>query len=290
MALGLARRAAAALPGVLSWASRHASAYRHHEALVALRSAPLWAGLPQPRLLELARLLRTQNVAPGVEVVRQGEPGTRFYLVARGAFEVLVDGQAVVRLGPGDYFGERALLFGAPRAASVVAVEPGRVFFLEQADFDLLLAHDLEARARLQAALAFRDDLAAMPLFADLSPTDLDVLLARLVPVSAQPREAIIRQGEPGQRFYIVRSGLVEVEREGERLARLGPGEAFGEIALLLEVPRTASVVALEATELLALGAADFRDLLAGYLGRADALQRLSHLRLRSHRRLDEIV
>ena len=65
---------------------------------------------------------------------------------------------------------------------------------------------------------------------------------------------------------------------------------AIGERALLLDVPRTASVTAVEPTTLLALEAHDFRDVLAGYLGRASELERLSHLRLLSHKRLDEVV
>jgi CRP-like cAMP-binding protein len=88
----------------------------------------------------------------------------------------------------------------------------------------------------------------------------------------------------------VVCSGAVEVERDGQVLARLGPGDAFGEIALLLDVPRTASVVAVELTRLLALFASDFRDVLGSYLGRAGVLEQLSHLRLRTHKRLDEIV
>jgi CRP-like cAMP-binding protein len=145
-------------------------------------------------------------------------------------------------------------------------------------------------RAQLEAALAYRDEVARMPLFRELSPAELDLLLARLVPLEVRPGETIIRQGELGQRFYLIRSGTVEVERDGARLAQLGPGEAFGEIALLLDVPRTATVTASEPTRLLALEARDFRDLLAGYLGRAGDLERLSHLRLRAHKRLDEVV
>jgi CRP-like cAMP-binding protein len=289
-AFGLARRLFATLSSSLAWLSGRAAVHRHREAMAVLRAASMWAELPQPRLLELARLMRAQDVPRGTEVVRQGEPGDEFYLVADGAFEVLVDGQPVLRLGRGDYFGERALLHHAPRAATVLAVEPSRVFALAQAAFDALLASDLAARARLEAAFAFREEVAAMPLFRDLSPAELDVLLGRLIAVSAAPGEAIICQGEPGQRFYVVRSGAVDVERDGQRLARLGPGETFGEIALLLDVPRTASVIAAEPTQLLALEAEDFRDLLAGYLGRAGELERLSHLRLRTHKRLDEIV
>ena len=253
----------------------------------------MWAELPAARLLEVARALRAEAIGRGAQIVLQGEAGDRFYLIARGAFEVLVDNRPQVRLGPGDYFGERALLHRTPRAATVIAVEPGRLFVLEREAFDTLLASDMAVRTRLETALAYRAEVAEMPLFRDLSSAEMDLLLARLVPLEVAAGETIIHQGaKPGQveQFYVVRSGSVEVERDGERLARLGAGEAFGEIALLLDVPRTATITALEPTRLLALEAHDFRDLLAGYLGRAGELERLSHLRLRTHRRLDEVV
>ena len=276
-----------------SWAGQlggRAVELRHREALAALRAVPLWSELPSGRVLEVARAMRAEDVPAGAEVVRQGDLGGRFYLIGHGAFEVLVDGRPQVRLGRGDFFGERALLQAVPRAATVVATQPGRVFALERAQFDSLLASDLAARARVEAALAYRDEVAAMPLFGGLSPGELDVLLSRFTPVSVGEGQVVIWQGEAAERFYVVRSGQLVVERDRRELARLGPGEAFGEIALLLEVPRTATVSALTDSSLLALEAQDFRDLLAGYLGRAGELERLSHLRLLSHKRLDEIV
>jgi CRP-like cAMP-binding protein len=275
---------------ILEWLSGRAAEHRHRQALSVLRAVPPWSELPAARLLELARAMAAEEVAAGAEVVRQGEAGDRFYLIAHGGFEVRVDDRPQVRLCRGDFFGERALLHRALRAATVVATEPGQVFVLERADFERLLAGDLAARQRVEAALAYRDEVAAMPLFQDLSPTELDVLLARLEPLSIRAGTEVIRQGESGDRFYIIRSGAVLVSRDDRELARLGSGEAFGEIALLLEVPRTATVTALEATQLLALDARDFRDVLASYLGRATELERLSHLRLLSHKRLDEVV
>jgi putative peptide zinc metalloprotease protein len=274
----------------LAWLGGRASEHRHREALAALRAVPLWSDLPAARLLEVARAMWALDVDAGVEVVRQGEAGDHFYLVGQGAFEVMVDGQPQVRLGRGDYFGERALLQRAPRAATVIAIEPSRVFTLERAAFDTLLASDLAVRARLESALTYRDEVAEMQLFRDLSSGELDVLLARLVPLAVDASGVVIRQGDSGERFYVVRAGRVEVSRGGEVLAQLGAGDAFGEIALLLDMPRTATVTALEPTQLLALEAHDFRDLLAGYLGRAGELERLSHLRLRTHKRLDEVV
>lgn len=273
----------------LTWLGGQAAILRHGEALAALRAVPLWADLPEARLLEVAAAMHAQDVWAGTEVVRQGESGDRFYVIASGAFEVLVDGRPEARLQRGDYFGERALLTRATRAATVLALGPGRVFWLDQAVFHATLAHDVRTRARLEAALAYRADVAEMPLFLGLSSVEMDLLLSRLVPTATRAGEEVIRQGEPGDRFYIVRSGRLEVSRDGELLARLGPGEAFGEIALLLNVPRTASVRALEPTELLALNASDFRDLLAGYCGREQELERLSHLRLEMHKRLDQV-
>jgi len=287
-AMVLARRVLWRMAYWLAWLSGRAAAHRYREALAALRAVPLWSELPEARLLEVARAMQAHNIPRGVEVVRKGEVGDQFFLIAQGAFEVQVDGQQI-RLERGDYFGERALLHRAPRAATVMAIEPSRVLALDQAAFDALLAGDLVVRAKLESALAYRQEVAEMALFRDLSSAELDVLLARLVPLEAAADERIIRQGDLGERFYVVRAGAVEVQRDGQPLARLGPGEAFGEIALLLDVPRTASVTAVEPTRLLALEAHDFRDLLAGYLGRADELQRLSYLRLRTHKRLDEV-
>jgi putative peptide zinc metalloprotease protein len=284
----LARRVVWRMAYWLTWLSGRAATHRYREALAALRAVPLWSELPPARLLEVARAMQAVNVPRGVEVVRRGEAGDRFFLVAHGAFEVLVDGPQI-RLERGDYFGERALLHRAPRAATVMAIEPSRVLALDRASFDTLLADDLVVRARLEDALTYRQEVAEMALFRDLSSAELDVLLARLLPLEAASGETIIRQGDSGERFYVVRSGAVEVQRDAQPLARLGPGEAFGEIALLLDVPRTATVTAIEPTRLLALEAHDFRDLLAGYLGRADELQRLSYLRLRTHKRLDEV-
>jgi putative peptide zinc metalloprotease protein len=285
-----ARRLIAPAGEWLAWLGHRAVEHLNREALETLRSVPIWSELPTARLLEVARAMRAQDVDGGVEVVRQGEEADQFYLIARGAFEVVMDGLPQVRLGRGDYFGERALLRREPGGATVVAIEPGRVFALDRTAFERLLASDLAVRSQLEAALVYRDEVADMPLFRDLSPGELDVLLTKFAPLSVDAGEVVIRQGDSGERFYVVRSGRVKVTRNGEVLAELGAGEAFGEIALLLDVPRTATVTALEPTRLLVLEAHDFRDLLAGYLGRAGELERLSHLRLRTHKRLDEVV
>ena len=112
-----------------------------------------------------------------------------------------------------------------------------------------------------------------MPLFRPLSPATLDELASSLIPVSATAGTEIVRKGEHGDRFYVVASGEVEVEVEslGEQVATLGPGDHFGEIALLRDVPRTATVRAKTDVELYALERDEFLSAVTGHPASAEA-------------------
>jgi CRP-like cAMP-binding protein len=71
--------------------------------------------------------------------------------------------------------------------------------------------------------------------------------------VTAGPGEALVTQGEPGDRFYVIASGRAEVVRDGTRVGAIGKGRYFGEVALLRDVPRTATVTASTPMRLFAL-------------------------------------
>jgi CRP-like cAMP-binding protein len=114
---------------------------RHVPATVhELTRVELLAGLPGSRLAELAGRLEREEVGPGETVVREGEPGERFYIVLSGLFSVSQEGIGERRmLRPGDSFGEVALAMGIPRTASVRAVTPAVVASCDQRTFDELL-------------------------------------------------------------------------------------------------------------------------------------------------------
>jgi ATP-binding cassette subfamily B protein len=114
---------------------RHVPATVHELTRVGLLS-----GLPGEQLLQLATRLEREEIAPGETVVREGEPGDRFYIVLSGMLNVSQEGLGERRiLRPGDAFGEVALAMGIPRTASVRAVTPAVVASCDQEAFDELL-------------------------------------------------------------------------------------------------------------------------------------------------------
>jgi MFS family permease len=100
--------------------------------------------------------------------------------------------------------------------------------------------------------------LRGVPLLALLPEPTLEALARSVVRVEAQPGEVVIREGDPGDLFYVIESGHVEVTKEGHHVATLGPGDYVGEIALLRDVPRTATVTATTAAVFQALDRATF--------------------------------
>jgi CRP-like cAMP-binding protein len=116
--------------------------------LELLEPLPIFAPLPPPALERLASQLVPVEVAAGTEVIRQGEAGDRFYVIESGRFAVAVDGAPSGELGPGDFFGEIALLRDVPRTAGVTAETDGRLQALGRHEFlDAVAGHPPSARA-----------------------------------------------------------------------------------------------------------------------------------------------
>jgi MFS family permease len=113
--------------------------------------------------------------------------------------------------------------------------------------------------------------LREMPIFAPLPAPTLERVARNLVPVSAAKGGRVIREGDPGDRFYAIVDGTVDVDVGGRVIATEGPGSCFGEIALLHDVPRTATVTAIDDLRLLALDRDDFLRAVTGHEPADDA-------------------
>jgi CRP-like cAMP-binding protein len=114
-----------------------------------LSAVALFDGIDPAGLAAIAARAVEVDFAAGRSIVRQGEDGTGFFLIVQGRARVVQDGQTVAELGPGDFFGELALLDGQPRMAAVVADEPTRCLALARWEFETLL----ETQPRLAIAI-----------------------------------------------------------------------------------------------------------------------------------------
>jgi MFS family permease len=122
--------------------------------------------------------------------------------------------------------------------------------------------------------------LRAIPMFAPLPAPTLESLAASLTRVQVGAGETVFRQGDPGDRFYIVDSGEVEIEIDGREANVLGPGESFGEIALLRNIARTATARARKATQLFALDRDAFLGAVTGHAASSEAAEGIVVARL----------
>jgi CRP-like cAMP-binding protein len=218
------------------------------EAAELIDQLPLFDDVPEDALSDLAGRVRLRTVRGGEPVVRQGERADAFYVVRKGVLQVIEedpetgeDRRILRALGPGEAFGELGLAEAAPRMATVRAVKDSDVFVIDKGAFDELLADTLRA-SQFGPTLQTVAELRQLPSFSHLEADELAELLEHGGWINVRPGETIVEQGEAGDAFYAIGSGQAEVVQDGTRRQSLGPGNHFGEIALLLDIPRTATV------------------------------------------------
>jgi CRP-like cAMP-binding protein len=129
--------------------------------------------------------------------------------------------------------------------------------------------------------------LASLPLFSPLPVTTLERLACRLQHVAAAAGTRLVGEGDEGDFFYVVASGEIEVSKGGRHLATLGPGEYFGEIALLHDAPRSATCVAATDCELYTLERERFVSAVSGHALSAAEAESVASRRLADVASLD---
>lgn len=200
-----------------------------------------------------------RRIIAGEVVIRQGDEGDNFYIVDSGRFGIYVDGQMdpVNEIGPGGTFGELALMYNTPRSATVVALTDGLLWAVDRFTFRRV-AIDIAFRKRKM----YEGFLRNVPILSTLERTEVCRIADALEPVEFAPGTNVVTQGQPGDCFFIIVQGSADVFINGKMVNSLGPGDYFGELALLHNAPRSATVVAKAPLQCVALEAAAFRRLL----------------------------
>ena len=148
----------------------------------------------------------------------------------------------------------------------------------------LVAALALPAVRRIDAAAEAPSEglrlLGELPIFAPLGTTAREQLASKLEPYALPAGAVVFAQGDAGDRFYVIASGEVDITVDGEHMDRLGPGEGFGEIALLRDTPRTATARAVTRCDLVGLERDDFVSAVTGHPASAEAADGIIGARL----------
>mmetsp|Transcript_89224 Transcript_89224/g.139628 ORF Transcript_89224/g.139628 Transcript_89224/m.139628 type:complete len:825 (-) Transcript_89224:234-2708(-) len=213
-----------------------------------------------------------QDVAAGTALITQGEINADyFYLVHSGTFEILVkkdkdkgEGKAVGSLSKGGSFGELALFYCVPRAATVKCKKNGAVWVIDRQNFKQIMMKKSQDKIAECVKLLDRVDI-----LTPLSSEEKAKLSRALVEVHFKKGESIIKQGEDGSAFYILYDGEVSVIKDGKEVTKLDAVPAkmtaqfLGEGALLNDEKRAATVqVVSSSAKVFALDREDFNCLL----------------------------
>ncbi|KAL7054680.1 hypothetical protein AAHC03_025852 [Spirometra sp. Aus1] len=234
----------------------------------ALRNNEYLKNLDAVQLQEIVSCMYEYSIKEGCYIILEGEDGNHLYVAAEGEYEVWAGGKYLYTMGPGNCFGELALLYNCKRTASIKAVRAARLWVLERNVFQhIMMKTGIE---KMEERVKF---LSSVPLLKNLDEAKLqritDVLEAQFHPAG----ECIIRQDEQADSFFIIQSGEVKVTMkvtgaDGNQneieIRRMTRGEYFGEKALLGEGRRTANIYAISPSgvDLLCLYRKDFLELI----------------------------
>eukprot|EP00123_Amoebidium_parasiticum_P017189 comp23746_c0_seq1/m.41012 comp23746_c0_seq1/g.41012 ORF comp23746_c0_seq1/g.41012 comp23746_c0_seq1/m.41012 type:complete len:738 (-) comp23746_c0_seq1:109-2322(-) len=246
-----------------------------------MRSLPFFAQVkenkPWSKLGLLGGLFVFEFLPAGKVLFEEGDAGDKFYIVVRGAVEVYTgtgDSRAILsELRANQFFGEMALLNNSPRSASVLCKEDSLLLTLSAENFSKFTKVAPELIDQLRPIVEARTaaTLKLMPLFKGISEnkpwSKLDLLASMFVYETHDQGTVIVKQGDPGNRFYVVSVGELQVSsvlEDGTEavLPPLRPGDYFGEIALLNNEPRTATVTVTKRCVLISLARESFQTFL----------------------------
>lgn len=187
-------------------------------------------------------------VQVGEIVIQQGADGDFFYIVDNGVFDIYVQRLAdtlperVMQAQEGSCFGELALMYNVPRAATVQCVIPGGLWCLDRESFQMMLVTSENSKSKV-----YESFLQNVDILRDLTVYERATVSDLLEPELFDSGETIVQQGEPGDTFYFLYEGECKAYMYGQQgevevKHYTFPGEYFGEIALLHAEPRRASV------------------------------------------------
>mmetsp|Transcript_14045 Transcript_14045/g.46131 ORF Transcript_14045/g.46131 Transcript_14045/m.46131 type:complete len:481 (-) Transcript_14045:117-1559(-) len=232
----------------------------------AVQDNILFKGLDERLRNDVLNAVFPKTESAGGVIIRQGDEGDNFYIIQSGEAEVFVTKngatQHVLTSGPGHSFGELALMYNSPRAATVKAKSDMKMWALDRQTFRNILSEKTSKKRKMHEGF-----LGNVAVLSNLTDTERSAIADVLETKSFKAGECIIKQGDEGDLFYIVEDGkatarLLTGDGTERVVKEYGSGDYFGELALLMNKPRAASVVADAPTICCCIDSKSFRRLL----------------------------
>ncbi|KAI9271630.1 cAMP dependent protein kinase regulatory subunit [Phascolomyces articulosus] len=240
----------------------------------------LFKHLDEEQYQDVVNAMAEKHVSMGHTIIEQGGVGDFFYVVESGTFDCYISKSTAPGSDPnsgvpptkvtsyeaGGSFGELALMYNAPRAATILATSDAVLWALDRVTFRTILMENTSRKRRMYEAF-----LEEVPLLKSLEPYERHKIADALDTVYFDQGEKVMLEGDVGDRFYIIESGDAGFYKLGadgtqQEVNVLGRGSYFGELALLNDTPRAATVVAQSRLKCATLGKKAFTRLLGPVL------------------------
>eukprot|EP00942_MAST-04A_sp_MAST-4A-sp1_P012094 g12094.t1 len=223
----------------------------------------LFNDMDMEQLQGLVDVMSQKLVNKGENVIKQGDDGKEFYIISRGTCSVTVDDKLLQhKMTKGSAFGDLALFYEAPRSATITATENCQLWSLDQITF----RHRLKKRTKdyVDSNIKF---LNTIKEFENVGEKQIIKLANAMNSVTFKKDDYIVKQGDAGNVFYILKSGTCKiVENDVEKDHTMEAGDYFGETALVTNDVRTASVIASsDKVECAGIDRETFEELLGTY-------------------------
>lgn len=189
--------------------------------------------------LEIIKKMSLACVKKGAVIFTQGNMGSYFYILKQGSVSLEINGKQVKILTVGESFGELALLHGAPRSGTVIAVEECYLWVLERKNFRKIVEYI--TKINFEENKTF---IQSIPILAHIDHYLQTILCVSLIKHEFDAGKYIVKEGEMSNCIYIIKEGEVNCMSKTEVIRTLKKGDNFGERSILVESPRTMDVVA----------------------------------------------
>ena len=245
------------------------------EIIGFLKEIPLFAELKEEDLTELCKHIKLRRFMKNSPIVRQGDAGDNFYTIVSGKAKIVVTGnngaeKILGTLSTGDSFGETALIEKGPRTASIITLTQTAVFEISREGFEKFLASNTENREKITGKIRLGKMLLASSVFSFMSQKQISYLIKNLKPEKIKAGTVVFKQGDEGNKFYLIQEGNIHLERFDNSLKTLDiilkPGNFFGEMALVKNIPRTATAEAVSDSLLFTLDKESFCNVIGSTL------------------------